>query len=171
MKKQITKTPTITPDPSNPNRLDRAETLRPRLCVMGSRTLEDERVKIILLEEINKTNCAAIITCAEPGGVSEVARKLAKEKGMPLILFHLNFKYLRGAFEHRSIDALRASDAAVFVHDGESKGTANELQVCKKIGVPYRYEKLEKSPYKESVGFPVADGEWAAIMQKALDDA
>lgn len=72
------------------------------LSIHGSRTLKDERVKIIILEEIEKHKPSTIVTHAEPGGVCEIARKLCKEKAIPLKLHFLNFRYLRGAFPQRS---------------------------------------------------------------------
>ena len=124
-----------------------------KLSVHGSRTLSDERVKIILLEEIKEHGVTQIVTHAEPEGVCAVARQLCRDLAIPLKLHFLNFKYLRGAFEHRSIDVLNDSDRAVFIHDGKSKGTANELKLAQKRGLPYRYEELEQTIYKSSVGF------------------
>ena len=94
-----------------------------KLSVHGSRTLSDERVKIILLEEIERHGVTEIVTHAEPDGVCKVARDLCKEKAITLKLHFLNFKYLRGAFEHRSRDVLNDADRAIFIHDGKSKGT------------------------------------------------
>lgn len=125
------------------------------LSIHGSRTLTDERVKIIILEEIKKHNPTTIVTHAEPGGVCEVARELCREKAIPLKLHFLNFKFLRGAFEHRSKDVIRDSDHSVFIHDGKSKGTMNELKVAKKMGVPHTYYELEPAEYDKSVGFEI----------------
>ncbi|MBW1707962.1 MAG: hypothetical protein JRJ86_22850 [Deltaproteobacteria bacterium] len=130
-----------------------------KLSVHGSRTLKDERVKILLLEEIDKYDVTEIITHAEPGGGCRMARDLCKEKAIPLKLHFLNFKYRRGAFEHRSKDVLRDSERAIFIHDGVSKGTANEMKLAKKMNVPCTYHKLEKTEYKSSVGFDIMK-EW-----------
>jgi len=137
-----------------------------RLSVHGSRTLKDERVKIILLEEIQKHGVTHIVTHAEPDGVCGVARKLCKEIAMPLTTYFLNFRYLRGAFEHRSKDVLNNSDHAVYIHDGKSKGTTNEKKLGKKMGVPCSEYTLEPAEFENSIGFPV-DGEWG---QDIADD-
>ncbi|MEI7673940.1 MAG: hypothetical protein WCK00_17680 [Deltaproteobacteria bacterium] len=121
--------------------------------VFGSRSLRDERVKIILLEAIEKFKPAHISTCQEPQGVSEVAQRVAKELGIPLILHFLNFRYLRGAFEHRAREIVKESTHFVIIHDGVSVGTANELKMVKKTGRPHVYEVLENTPYERSVGF------------------
>ena len=130
-----------------------------KLSVHGSRTLNDERVKIILLEEIERHGVTEIVTHAEPDGVCRVARDLCKEKAIPLKLHFLNFKYLRGAFEHRSRDVLKDADRAIFIHDGKSKGTTNELKLAKKMNIPHIFHELEATKYKHSVGFEI-DVDW-----------
>jgi hypothetical protein len=135
-----------------------------KLSVHGSRTLNDERVKILLLEEIETHGITQIVTHAEPEGVCQVARDLCREKAIPLKLHFLNFKYLRGAFEHRSIDVLRDGDRAIFVHDGKSKGTSNELKLAIKMDVPYTFHELEPTDYKISVGFEVT-GDWGGELE------
>ena len=129
------------------------------LSFHGSRSLRDERVKIIILEEIKNHDPTTIITHAEPDGVCGVARTICKELAIPLKVHFLNFKYLRGAFEHRSKAVLLDGDFAVFIHDGKSKGTANELKLAEEMGLPHSYYILEQSEYKNSVGFAI-DGEW-----------
>lgn len=126
-----------------------------RLSFHGSRGLNDERVKIIILEEIAKYKPTTIVTHAEPGGVCEIVREVCRDKAIPLKVHFLNFKYLRGAFEHRSKDVLQDSDHSVFIHDGKSKGTSNELKLAKKMNIPATYHQLDKPKYKKSVGFNI----------------
>jgi hypothetical protein len=128
-----------------------------RLSIHGSRTLKDERVKIIIMEEIHKHNPDGIVTHAEPGGVCAVARKLCKELAIPLTVHFLNFKYLRGAFEHRSKAVLNDSNFSVFIHDGKSKGTANELKLAKKMGMNTSEYTLPPAEFESSVGFPIIE--------------
>ena len=130
-----------------------------RLGVHGSRTLEDERVKILLLDEIEKRNAGVIVTHAEPDGVCKIARQLAKELAIPLHLHFLNFKYRAGAFEHRSKAVMQDSDCGIFIHDGKSKGTQNELSLCKKMAMPHTLHTLQPTPHKTSVGFDI-DKDW-----------
>lgn len=130
-----------------------------RLSIHGSRTLNDERVRIIILEEIEKHDPAVIVTHAEPEGVCEAAKNICKEKAIPLKLHFLNFRYLRGAFEHRSKAVLKDADYAIFIHDGKSKGTSNEIKLAEKMGVPHTVHVLDVTKYKSSVGFDI-DVEW-----------
>ncbi len=130
-----------------------------RLGFHGSRTLCDERVRIIVLEEIDRHNPDHIVTHAEPEGVCAVVRAVAQEQGIPLVVHSLNFKYRRGAFEHRSKGVLKDSDFSIFIHDGKSKGTSNEIKLCQKMGLPFSTYTLEITKYKASVGFEI-DKEW-----------
>lgn len=114
-----------------------------RLGFHGSRTLKDERVRIIILEEIEKHKPTMIVTHAEPEGVCEMVRKIAREKAIPLKLHFLNFKYLRGAFERRSKDVLNDTDYHIFIHDGRSKGTSNELKLAIKMNLEHTIHTLE----------------------------
>ncbi len=125
------------------------------LSFHGSRTLKDERVKIIILEEIKKHDPTTVVTHGEPGGVCEMTRNICREYAVPLKLHFLNFRYLRGAFEHRSKDVLADSDHAIFIHDGKSIGTTNELKLAKKMGIPYSFHELEPAKHDKSIGFDV----------------
>jgi hypothetical protein len=149
-----------------------AEKIKPRasfsLGIHGSRTLKDERVKIILMEEIKKHKPTVIVTHAEPGGVCEMARELSREMAIPLKMHYLNFKYLRGAFEHRSIDIIRDSDHSVFIHDGTSKGTSNELKLAKKMNAATTLHLLDPAEHEKSVGF-MPDEDWGAGLRDGRD--
>ncbi len=130
-----------------------------KIGVFGSRALNDERVKTILLEKIAELNPTMIVTAQEPAGVCEVAQRVCKDYAYPLQLHFLNMQYLRGAFEQRSKEIIHECDYFIIIHDGESKGTANELALVIKSKKPYHYEILEKSKYSKSVGFNI-DTEW-----------
>lgn len=126
-----------------------------KLSVHGSRTLKDERVEILLREEIERHGITEIVTHAEPEGVCAVARQLCKDLAIPLTLHFLNFKYLRGAFEHRSKAVLKAADRAIFIHDGKSKRTSNEMALAKKMSIPFQAHELEVTHFESSVGFEI----------------
>ena len=130
-----------------------------RLGVFGSRSLPDERVEILILEKMRSGRFDMIVTCQEPQGVSEVAQRVAKKYGYPLELHFLNMQYLRGAFEQRSREIVNICDEFLIIHDGQSKGAANEKLLAEKSGKPMQYECLDVSPYQRSVGFNIA-GEW-----------
>lgn len=118
-----------------------------KLGVFGSRTIFDDRAKMEMQEVINALQGVdTIVTTQEPRGVCEVAQHFAKERNLILELHFLDTKrYARGAFEHRSDAVIKASDHILLIHDGASRGTANELVRVKKFKKPYTYVKLEPS--------------------------
>lgn len=128
-----------------------------KIGVFGSRVLNDERVKTIILEKLNELNATLIITCQEPQGVSEVAQRVSKDYAYPLQLHFLNMQYLRGAFEQRSKEIIAEADYFIIIHDGISKGTLNEKKLVEKSGKPFHYEILEQSKHNRSVGFNIKD--------------
>ena len=115
-----------------------------RLAIFGSRTLSDERVEELIQLKIDELKPECIITSGETSGVNEIARAKAKENKIRLVLeFVNNKKYAAGKYEHRSIEILKQCEFAIFIHDGQSKGTLNELAIAKKMRKRYEYIKLD----------------------------
>jgi len=114
-----------------------------RLAVFGSRTLDGEKTAEIILDHITKLNATAIVTSGETHGVCETARDIAKEIPLPLHLHFLDHRHReRGAWHWRSVHVYEGADHVLLIHDGTSKGTANELALAKKMKVPYTYIKI-----------------------------
>ena len=110
-------------DAANPNFDSRKYCQNPipkKLGVFGSRSLFDERVLILIKEKMNE-GFTHILTCQEPGGVSECAQKIAKQYGYPLQCHFLNMQYLRGAFEQRSKEIIIESDEFWLSMTGKAK--------------------------------------------------
>lgn len=133
-----------------------------RLSVHGSRSLSDERVKILLLEEIAAHGVTALVTHGEPDGVCRVARDLCREIAMPLHLHYLNFKRKRGAFAWRTVAVLADCDRCIFIHDGKSKGTANELGMAIRDAKPHSLHTLPPAN-GPSQSFE-DDADWAEVL-------
>ena len=136
-----------------------------RLSVHGSRTLKDERVQVLLLEEWVKHGATALVTHGEPLGVCGVARDLAKQQAWPLHLHFLNFARRRGAWEHRCHAVLADSDHAVFIWDGVSKGCANEMALAIKRRLPHTLHKL--TPARGPSQSFENDADWAGVLGQA----
>jgi len=66
-------------------------------------------------------------------------------------------QYLRGSFEQRSKEIIKESDYFIIIHDGESKGTSNELELVKKSKKEYHYEILDKAKFNKSIGFNIVN--------------
>lgn len=119
-----------------------------KLAVFGSRSLKDDRVKMLIYDEIEATGADTIVTTQEPLGVCTIAQQVAKEIPLVLELHFLNFRFRRGAYEHRSDDVIKAADKVLLIHDGKSQGTKNELARVKHFGKPFRYEVLPETDEK-----------------------
>jgi hypothetical protein len=142
-----------------------------KLAVFGSRTIRDNRAEIEITDFINNNpGYDTIVTTQEPKGVCSVAQAYAKKTSMVLELHFLNIsKYARGAFEHRSDDVIKASDFVLLIHDGESKGTSNELERTKKFSKPYKYVVLDKTTDNEQdVPLDILKKDDAEINDKRL---
>ena len=122
-----------------------------KLAFFGSRTLFNDTAKGAIYEAIALHKPDEILTASEPDGVCKLAQQVAKEKAIPLTVYFLNFKYLRGAFEHRSKEVIENADFVVLLHDGKSKGTMNELEQVKKMRKKWSYELIEVEPTHKEI--------------------
>jgi len=127
-----------------------------KLAFQGSRSLKGEKegvIKIIKME-IEKYNPEVVITSGEPDGVCRLTQLYCRRNGITLKLYHSNFKkYARGMWYYRSEAIINDADHIILIHDGESKGTQNELDMVRKFNKPYTYHLL-KIP-KKDVGIEV----------------
>ena len=134
-----------------------------QLAFCGSRTCNDDRAKKLIYNEIEKHDPEIIVTHGEPEGVCTLAQEAAKKLGLTLKLHFLQLKRAGGKFHHRSKAVFEDCDYCVFIHDGESKGCSNELELAKKMKIPYTYhllnvketmpEKLHKQDQDNAVEF------------------
>jgi hypothetical protein len=130
-----------------------------KVGIFGSRSLFDEMVRIEINEYLHKNpHIAVIVTCQEPRGVSEVAQRVARDTLYQLEVHFLNPHKARGAFHERAKRIVESADEFLIIHDGVSKGTANELEIVKKSGKKYKYVVLDKSKmYDYDTGFNITD--------------
>jgi hypothetical protein len=108
-----------------------------KLAIFGSRTLDDVRVLRIIAEAVNEHSPEYIITSGATEGVCEQARKFCKTHAVPLKLHFLDETRCAGKYHHRSVAVLKECDFCLFIHDGESSGTKNEIKVAEKLKKPF----------------------------------
>lgn len=114
-----------------------------RVSFHGSRDLLKKHCAPVILDVLDRHQVETAVTHGEPHGACEFVREIAKEKAVSLKLHHLQKHRLAGMFHWRSTAVLEDGENAIFMHDGISDGTANELKLCKKMGLPYEYYLLE----------------------------
>ena len=115
---------------------------RRHLTIFGSRSLSGVKVYNLISTIVEEYKPTIIITSAKIKGVCEVVRNFCEEKSLPLLVYFADPKYHKGMYKHRSDAMIANSDYVLLIHDGESKGTANELAMVKKTGIPHSYHKL-----------------------------
>lgn len=120
-----------------------------RLAICGSRTCNDERVRDLIYQEIEKHNPELIVTHGEPEGVCTITQTIARELGLPLKVHFLQLKKAAGKFHHRTVAVFEDCDFCVFIHDGISTGCNNEIEQAKKMKIPHTYHLLDMKKEQE----------------------
>lgn len=124
-----------------------------KLAIQGSRSLKDKRKDVlkIIETEIEKHNPEIVITSGEPDGVCRLAQLYCKRNKITVKLYYASFrKYARGAWHHRSKAIIEEADYIIFIHDGKSGGTRNELKMAIKFGKLYKYYELDNMGHKQN---------------------
>lgn len=114
------------------------------LSFHGSRLLDNEDVLKIIDEKIKQYNPDYVITHGEASGVCEMVRDYCKRNAIPLKLHFLDRKkHAAGCYHYRSLEVIKECDHCIFIHDGKSIGTLNEMEIAKKLGRTYEYYKIK----------------------------
>jgi hypothetical protein len=130
-----------------------------KLGIFGSRSLFDESVRLEINEYLNGNgDVTTLVTCQEPRGVSEVAQRVARDRSLVLEVHFLNPHKGKGAFHCRAIEIVKIADEFLIIHDGKSKGTANELKMVEGTGKPFKYIVLDPSRDNDlNTGYNITD--------------
>ena len=113
-----------------------------RVSFHGSRTLTMRQVRPVFESVMERMQVHTVVTHGEPSGACSHVRSLCKDMGIPLMLHHLDRGRAQGMHHWRSVSVLDDSDTAIFLHDGTSQGTSNELALAIKTGAPHEYYVL-----------------------------
>jgi len=114
-----------------------------KLAIFGSRSLIGEPVRRAIRDAVVRYAASEIVTAGEPQGVCDEARHVAKELSVPLKLYWLNAKErAAGKYHWRSVAVLKDCDACLFIHDGKSVGTRNEIKLAVKLGTAHEVEHM-----------------------------
>ena len=121
-----------------------------RLSFHGSRSLSMAQCKPVIIKAFETHLPDVVVTHGEPEGACQYTRQLARKNGLSLKLHHLQHWRMQGQFHWRSKAVLEDSEFAIFLHDGQSNGTAGELDMAKKMGVPFQYFSLKNKKLVET---------------------
>ena len=114
-----------------------------RVSFHGSRSLSLKDVKPVFESVMERLQVEVAVTHGEPEGACAHIRSLCKSQGVPLMLHHLDKSRAQGMHHWRSVAVLEDSEIAVFLHDGASQGTQNELMLALKMDIPHEYYVLK----------------------------
>ena len=122
-----------------------------RLGFCGSRSLEKyERItRAAIRDALFVHQPDVVVTHGEPRGVCTLARLVAKNRkfGLPVRLYHLDHRTGTAMYKLRTKAVLADCDFCVFLHDGVSDGTMNELYDCIDAGIPFSYHVFENGEF------------------------
>lgn len=113
------------------------------VSIMGSRTLTEKQCLTALKEIMIELNPRRLVIPAEPEGACAAARKFAINTQTESFLICKQIQRAGGMYEARTEIVLAESDCCVFLHDGKSKGTKNEIGKCIELEIPYIYYVLD----------------------------
>ena len=109
------------------------------VAVIGSRNFDDyELLKNYLDERFDKIKY--IVSGGASGG-DELGRKYAEERGLPVIIFYPRWRDKNGIFSRaagfvRNNEIIKNCDVVIAFWDKVSKGTANSLEIAKRLNKP-----------------------------------
>ncbi|MBR5591495.1 MAG: DUF2493 domain-containing protein [Kiritimatiellae bacterium] len=109
-----------------------------KLAIVGSRTFTDyDKVKETVLKLFDQEVLAEIVSGGATGADS-LAEQLADELGLSLTVFSAEWqRYGRSAGPVRNRKIVKYADFVLAFAAATSRGTANTVSICKKMGKPY----------------------------------
>ena len=114
--------------------------------VLGSKSLDDERVTEVIAREAVRLGANRIVTAMETDGVCAMARRYATQVKLPLLLHPRPEWAGHGAHTERTNAIIRDSDHLLLIHDGVSSDMEGFLRLAKKRKQPYICETLDPLP-------------------------
>lgn len=107
-----------------------------KIAVVGSRTFDDYP---LLKDQLDAIGNISLIISGGAAGADSLAERYAQEYGIPTSIHLPDWKkYGRAAGLVRNKDIIAECDRCVAFWDGTSRGTAHDIELCKKLGKPYK---------------------------------
>lgn len=121
------------PKPRQPGR---SEAGRKKVIVAGSREFDDYELLFITMEELTKKLNDPIILSGNARGADQLGEKWAHFNWYLVKLFIPDWdKHGKGAGFKRNEEMAAEADYAAIFWDGQSRGTAHCIEMCKKYNV------------------------------------
>lgn len=129
-----------------------------KLGIIGSRNLTVDNLEDYIPEDVTE------IISGGAKGIDTCAQKYAEEHGIKTTVFKPNYeRFGRAAPIFRNTDIVVNSDKVIAFWDGESRGTHNALQVCRKKKKPFELY-IYTGDFEDIVG-----SQWLFMNSKAAE--
>lgn len=129
-----------------------------KIAIFGSRTLTGN-LDPLIAAAIDRLKAKEIITAGEPEGVCNSAREFARRNAIPLKLYFCDLRRNAGKYHWRSKAVLTDCNFCLFLWDGTSKGTRNEITLAKKLKVEFEILTLTDPVYYAKHTLPEPEGD------------
>lgn len=105
-----------------------------KVAVVGSRSFTDYSLLERTLSSFHSSNGIALIVSGGAAGADSMAEHFAKENNIPTSIHKPDWKkYGRSAGVIRNKDIIAECDVCFAFWDGLSRGTANDIELCRKM--------------------------------------
>lgn len=110
-----------------------------KLMVCGSRSIvNSDYVFNIIDNYVSQLDDDVIIIEGEANGVDSLAKRWAVNHNKQIMSFPAQWDlYGKSAGYRRNADMVNACDNCLIIWDGKSKGTAHDIELCKKLNKNY----------------------------------
>ena len=105
-----------------------------KVAVVGSRTFNNYELLYKTLSVYHATTGISLIISGGAAGADTMAERFAKENNIPTSIHKPDWKkYGRSAGIIRNKDIIAECDVCFAYWDGTSHGTANDIELCRKL--------------------------------------
>lgn len=122
------------------------------VIIAGSRTFNNYELLRKKCDLYFRDRKPTAIICGEAKGADTLGKRYAEENDIPVLSFPADWKkHGKMAGILRNEDMGRNAEALIAFWDGESRGTANMIQVAKNLGIPFRVVRFDKEGFEAFV--------------------
>lgn len=105
-----------------------------KIAIVGSRTITDYSLLEQIWNKLKLNHDSHIIISGAANGVDKIARDFALNNNLGLVEYRAEWeKYGKSAGFIRNKTIINECEICIAIWDGESKGTAHDIRLCKEM--------------------------------------